>query len=128
MVEEEETKHKISKSKNGKQKVDIEDEEVKAEVRFQGKIPHTRNKLRLNFKLRMNPKFKETIIILDEEEKIDESSKSRKRQKKIEYANKNEGKTLKAYKSPKKLTRRMTRSQNKRAILAQVGEDRKMIS
>lgn len=58
---EEETKQKISKIKKGKQKFEIEYEEVEAEVRVQGKIPHTwpTKKPRLNFKARMNPKYKE---------------------------------------------------------------------
>lgn len=75
----------------------------------------------------MNPRLKETMII-DAEEKAGYTSKNRKRQRKAYHVEKNKRKTLKADKSPQKLTRRMTRSQNKLDILAQVVEDREMIN
>lgn len=46
-----------------------------------------------------------------------------KRHRKTEHAEKNKGKTLKIDKSPQKLTKRVTRSQNKLEIITQGVED-----
>ena len=52
---------------------------------------HPTNKLRLNFKSRMNPRLKETVII-NAEEKMLQNSKSRKRQRKTHVEKKKEKK------------------------------------
>jgi len=58
----------------------------------------------LNFKARINPKIRETIIIIDAKEKTKQTSKNKKRQRKTKHVKKKKGKIVKTDKNSQKLT------------------------
>lgn len=102
------------------------DEEIETEPKVYCRKPHTNptSKLTLSLKAKIDPKLKETVIV-DEEEEIVKVSKSKKKatkQKKTEYVGRKGKETLKASRTIQKGNIRMTRSQDKLNLLAQVAE------
>ncbi len=71
----------------------------------------------------MNPKYRETVIILNEEEKIEHVLEGKKRQRKAEYTEKRKRKTVKHHKILPNLARRVTMNRYILHILAQVAND-----
>lgn len=71
----------------------------------------------------MNPKYKEAEIFLDQEETIEKTSKSKRIQRKIEYVEKNKGKTLQNNKNSQNLIGRVKKVEDKLDIIAQVAQD-----